>query len=451
LLFAAAKKKELKTIDDGRTKESSPTARKGVEASAPCVFLFPSPSGPSKAAYACGSRASGLKCAWNELKTAARRPKARAAWVPLARERRCCSGVRRRRRPLRRASKGIGCPRPQRRRRRNGGAPSPFLPLVALLTLRACRARRGGGVPQRGGSSERRRWSERGRSCIPLAAVFFPPLGVDGGKAAEQRQRGDSNQLVPALSLALSTNNAPITGRSGCCWKDDHPLQAQARVRERRGRKEREERAAIISPYLITFRSIAPLELTFFSSCAKTLTHTLLSSSSLSTPALPIAVSNREIVTTIPTIGEFKQHSRRRANQRGKKRLFIRRCLFFLFVFLDLLLALTHFLFLSHSRTSSSSRFLSSPCRLQRRDRRVQEHLVHRVGRGRPGQGARRGFWGKKREGGEREDKAPLPSFLPPCAPLLSTEKPPVLGPLNRRKERRRRRRPLSFALAFFP
>ena len=284
-----------------------------------------------------------------------------------------------------------------------------------------------------------------------LQQFFFPPLGVFGGKAAEQRQRGDSNQLVPALSLALSTNNAPITGRSGCCWKDDHPLQAQARVRERRGRKEREERAAIISPYLITFRSIAPLELTFFSSCAKTLTHTLLSSSSLSTPALPIAVSNREIVTTIPTIGEFKQHSRRRANQRGKKRLFIRRCLFFLFVFFDLLLALTHFLFLSHSRTSSSSRFLSSPCRLQRRDRRVQEHLVHRVGRGRPGQGARRGFWGKKREGGEREDKAPLPSFLPPCAPLLSTEKPPVLGPLNRRKERRRRRRPLSFALAFFP
>ena len=273
--------------------------------------------------------------------------------MPLARERRCCSGVRRRRRPLRRASKGIECPRPQRRRRRNGGAPSPFLPLVALFTLRACRARRGGGVSQRGGSSERRRWSERGRSCIPLAAVFFPPLGVDGGKSAEQRQRGDSNQLVPALSRALSTNNAPITGRSGRCWKDDHPLQAQARVRERRGRKEREERAAIISPYLITFRSIAPLEVTFFSSCAKTLTHTLLSSSSLSTPALPIAVSNREIVTTIPTIGEFEQHSRRRANQRGKKRLFIRRCLFFLFVFLT-----SSF---SHSRTSSSSRTHALP------------------------------------------------------------------------------------------
>ena len=201
MLFAAAKKKELKTIDDGRTKESSPTARKGVEASAPCVFLFPSPSGPSKAAYACGSRASGLKCAWNELKTAARRPKARAAWVPLARERRCCSGVRRRRRPLRRASKGIGCPRPQRRRRRNGGAPSPFLPLVALLTLRACRARRGGGVPQRGGSSERRRWSERGRSCIPLAAVFFPPprrLWRQSSRAKTERR------LKPTCSCSLS-------------------------------------------------------------------------------------------------------------------------------------------------------------------------------------------------------------------------------------------------------
>jgi hypothetical protein len=117
----------------------------------------------------------------------------------------------------------------------------------------------------------------------------------------------------------------------------------------------------------------------------------------LSNSFSPNRASNREIVTTIPTIGEFFLSEEGRGGEKEMRNLFS--LLSFRFrPFPSLSPHLSHSL--SLTRLAPSPRKPGKKKRLQRRDRRVQEHLLHRVGRRRPGQGKEEERDG---EGEERE------------------------------------------------
>ena len=136
--------------------ESSPTAREEESRSRkhqlPCAFLFRRRLALPRRRTHAGALYRGLRA----LGTSSKRQKGareRGHLGLVARERRWCSASATTAVERKKSEEGIGCPR-CRGENGNGGAPSPFPPFVALLPLRARRARRGGCVLQRGESSE---------------------------------------------------------------------------------------------------------------------------------------------------------------------------------------------------------------------------------------------------------------------------------------------------------
>lgn len=156
---------------------------------------------------------------------------------------------RRRRRPLRRRRRrraSIGCPllsffffseEERRRALPLFSSLHSFLRRALVEHVLEASCSKGGGESGEQGSVAK--WQKGALSFFCSSFFFFllsSSVGVNGGK---QRERLDP--LFPSHSfLPLPNHHAfsPTTGRSGRRRKDDHPVQAQARVRELREKEE---------------------------------------------------------------------------------------------------------------------------------------------------------------------------------------------------------------------